>query len=80
MDPNGRPAQRQYLKTSDSANDWFHTISTAAMTEHRFLTEKGDVEQTVFSNGYSIQVNFSAETWTKGQIQVPARSYRILSA
>jgi hypothetical protein len=35
-------------------------VAEAAMTDHRFLTPERDVQQTVFSNGISITVNFGA--------------------
>jgi Family of unknown function (DUF5696) len=74
------PAQKLQQNKTLYVDEWFRTISTAAMTEHHFLTENSAVEETRFSNGRSIVVNFSGEPWSKGSLEVPARSYRILDA
>jgi hypothetical protein len=50
------------------------------MTEHRFLSEDAAVEETRFSNGRSIIVNFSRELWSKGNLEVPAQGYKIVDA
>jgi hypothetical protein len=69
--------QKESLKATTFADEWFRSISKAAMTEHRFLTPDFSVEQTTFSNGRSIIVNFSKEPWKQGEREVPAKSYRI---
>ena len=74
------PAQKQRPLKTLHVDEWFRTISTAAMTEHHFLTEDAAVEETRFSNGRSVIVNFSGEPWTKGNLDVPARGYMIVDA
>jgi hypothetical protein len=69
------PKQKQALKSTAYADDWFQSISSAAMIEHHFLTPDYGVEETIFSNGWSIIVNFSKETWRRGTQEVPAKSY-----
>jgi len=71
--------QKQNLKATYHADEWFRSISAAAMTEHKFLSGDAGVEQAWFSNGRSIIVNFASEPWSKDSVEVPARSYRILS-
>ncbi len=68
--------QKEGLKAVVYADEWFRSISTAAMTGHRFLTPDFTVEETTFSNGRSIIVNFSREAWKQGATEVPAKSYR----
>ncbi len=69
--------QKESLKATKYADEWFRSISTAAMTEHHFLTPDNSVEQTTFSNGRSITVNFSKEPWKQGAVEVAAKSYLI---
>jgi len=76
-DVPGWPKQKQDWKSTAYVDDWFRSISTAAMTEHHFLTPEFSVEQTVFSNGRSIIVNFSKEVWKHDSTEVEAKSYRI---
>lgn len=71
------PRQKQTFKSTAYADEWFRSISSAAMTEHHFLTRDFSVERTVFSNGHSITVNFSKETWKRGGEEVAARSYHL---
>ncbi len=71
------PKQKEGLKSSAYAEEWFASISTAAMTEHRFLAPDFSVEQTAFSNGRSIIVNFSKQVWKQGAVEVAANSYLV---
>jgi len=70
--------QKQGLKKTVHVDDWFRSVSTAAMTGHKFLSSDSVVEQTWFSNGHSIIVNFSGVPWKNDGVEVPPRSYRIL--
>ena len=69
--------QKQVLKSTSFADEWFRSISTTSMTEHHFLTPDFAVERSVFSNGRFITVNFSKDTWRRDGQEVPARSYRV---
>jgi hypothetical protein len=40
-------------------------VGYAEMTDHRFLTPDRDVQQTSFSNGTTVTVNFSSETYSQ---------------
>lgn len=71
------PKRKESLKKTTHADEWFRTISTTAMIEHRFLTPDFNVEQTVFSNGKSITVNFSKKPWEQDGIEVGSKSYLI---
>ena len=74
------PAQKQRPLNTLQVDEWFRTINTAAMTEHHFLTEDAAVEETRFSNGRSIIVNFSREPWSSGNLEVSAQGYKIVNA
>jgi hypothetical protein len=71
------PKQKETLKSTAYADEWFRSISMAAMTEHRYLAPDNSVEQTAFSNGRSIIVNFSKKTWKQGAAEVAAKSFAI---
>jgi hypothetical protein len=38
-------------------------VGYAQMTDHRFLTDDKDVQQTTFANGIKITVNFSEKAY-----------------
>ena len=51
-----------YLKIAEKTmyvDEWFQEISCEEMISHKYLTENGEVEETVFSSGKSIRVNFT---------------------
>jgi hypothetical protein len=69
--------ERKGLNGSAEADRWFRSISMAAMEEHHFLSEDGNLEQTVFSNGRSILVNFGDTDVQNGKSTIPPHSYLI---
>ena len=70
-------SEQKALGLSETADQWFRSVSTAAMEEHRFLSEDFQVEQTAFSNGRSIIVNFGPNSAQYGAHSIPAYGYRI---
>lgn len=68
-----RMAEKQHVDA------WFRQISTADMFDHRFLTSDFSLEQTFFSNGQSILVNFANEPQSYAGMHIPAHGYRILT-
>lgn len=58
-------------------DSWFRQISTAAMVNHRFLTQDNTLEETCFSNGQSMVVNFANEPQSYEDFTVPPHGYRI---
>jgi hypothetical protein len=69
------PAERKRLAAAKAADEWFRSISTAAMVEHNFLSEDHDLEQTAFSNGRSIIVNFGATGRHHHAHTIPAHGF-----
>ena len=57
---------------------WHKKIGMAEMVNHKYLTEKGDVEMTEWSTGDKIIVNFSTEDVTIKNVMIPAKGYKIL--
>jgi hypothetical protein len=57
---------------------WFPQISTADMRDHRFLGGDYSLEQTFFSNGKSIIVNFADHPQSHAGTDIPAHGYTIL--
>jgi hypothetical protein len=58
---------------------WFAKIAAAAMVNHRFLTADASLEETTFSNGYRVVVNFAEDRqeWEGGS--AAGHGYRIFS-
>ena len=78
-DPASWPDTKQMLTATRHVDEWFRRISTAAMTDHRFLTDDFQLEQTAFSNGCSIVVNFSSDPREYGGALIGPHGYRILN-
>jgi len=55
------PLAKVSFRKSQVVDDWFEKICDSEMLNHKYLSEDFQLEQTYFSNGYSIIVNFSAE-------------------
>ncbi|MGO9336978.1 MAG: DUF5696 domain-containing protein [Terracidiphilus sp.] len=73
----------QWPKLADHIRDtlfvdrWFSQIATAAMVDHRFLTNDCSLEMTSFSTGDSIVVNFSQEPLSHDGRTIPPHGYGI---
>jgi hypothetical protein len=65
------------IQQTQHVDAWFRSISTAAMVNHRFLTADASLEETSFSNGLRIIVNFAAEPQLCDGDAIPAFGYRI---
>jgi len=72
-------ATKQQLTATRHVDEWFRRVSTAAMTDHRFLTDDSQLEQTMFSNGCSIVVNFSSESREHEGVHIRPQGYEIVS-
>jgi len=58
-------------------DQWHARIGLDEMLSHRYLTEDNMTEETVFSSGAAIWVNFSAEPHTVEGRTVPGHGYLI---
>ena len=63
------------FRASLVVDNWHARVGTAAMTNHRYLTDDFQVEETEFSSGHSIIVNFAADVRTVNGVTVPAGGY-----
>ncbi len=56
---------------------WTRKVATAELTSHRFVTRDREVQESLFSNGLGVVVNFGQESYrlADGQV-IPGRSYR----
>jgi hypothetical protein len=70
--------QREAFRTTLPEDDWHRKVGMADMTDHRYLTEDGLVEQTEFSTGHSAIVNFAGESRTVEGRTVPAEGFLLL--
>ncbi|GCE22161.1 hypothetical protein KDK_59610 [Dictyobacter kobayashii] len=69
---------RQYISMPASLSQvyqWHSTVGMLEMTGHRYLTQARDVEETRFSNGAYIRVNFSDHPQTIERETIPAHDY-----
>jgi hypothetical protein len=55
------PAQRQAFAQTLHVDRWHARVGLAEMTDHRYLSDDGEVERTVFSSGQAITCNFAKE-------------------
>jgi len=67
------------FRNSFEVDAWHERVATAEMTNHKFLTEDYKVEQTEFSTGDSIIVNFSDKPVTIEGTTIQAQSYSIIT-
>ena len=67
----------ELFKSTFVVDEWHKKIALSEMTDHKFLTEDGKVEETTFAPGIRIIVNFSNETRTVNGIEVKANNYVI---
>lgn len=58
---------------------WIDQIGADDLIDHRYLSNDGNVEQTVFRSGTAITVNFGAEPQTVDGVDVPAYGYMVQS-
>ena len=70
--------RREQFKESLEVDAWHARIGLDEMTNHRYLTEDCLLEQTEFSSGVAVQVNFANEPRIHEGMTIPARSYHIL--
>lgn len=69
-------AELRHMSEQRQVDAWFRQIGTAAMVDHRFLSSDNTLEQTSFSTGHSITVNFSDEPQSHEGLEIPAYGYR----
>lgn len=79
LDVDHWPMAKQQIAATRHVDDWFRRVNTAAMIDHRFLTDDCQLEQTAFSNGWSIVVNFSSEAQEHNGIAVRPWDYKIVT-
>lgn len=78
-DAEGWPMAKQQLSATRHVDEWFHSVNTTAMIDHQFLTDDCELEQTVFSNGRSIVVNFSSGPKEHEGVRVRPHGYQLVS-
>ncbi len=68
----------EIFTSSFHVDEWHKKIGMAEMTNHKYLTEKGDVEMTEWSTGHKIIVNFGDVDVTVENVTVSAKGYKII--
>ncbi|MDX1994727.1 MAG: DUF5696 domain-containing protein [bacterium] len=66
------------IKKLTHVADWHRRIGLDEMLSHRYLSEDGQVEETVFSSGVAVRVNFAGEARTVEGKTLSAGQYQIL--
>lgn len=75
------PEVQLALKVALPVAELHRKIGKLEMTNHRFLSDDGNVQETAFSDGTRIIANFSGELRTvEGQEALPAESWRMASS
>jgi len=70
--------RREAFRRSFVVDAWHERVGRDEMTHHRYLDPAGRVEQTEFSSGASIIVNFGDEPWDHEGRPVAPKGYRML--
>lgn len=74
--PQNWPQCRDVFQQSGFVDDWHGQIGTAEMIGHRFLTADAMVEQTDWSTGHSVIVNFATDPREVNGAVLAPQSYR----
>jgi hypothetical protein len=73
-------AQRErILATDEFLKPIFAAVEFSKMTDHRFLSEDRLLQQSVFTNGATITVNFAESPREYGGTSIPALGYHLQS-
>ncbi len=72
------PEYRQAFADSLFVDDWHARIGTDEMVNHRYLSDDCLLEQSEWSSGVAVIVNFAEEDRTVDGVRVPANDYVIL--
>ena len=69
----------RYMKSYRDVCGWHETIGFDEMTEHRFLSSDRLVQETHFSSGWGVVVNFSQHSWRdpRGFVVPPEAFHRL---
>jgi hypothetical protein len=71
--------QARYLRTYHDVCGWHEKIGFDEMTDHRFLSEDRLVQETRYSSGQAVVVNFGSKIWDDPRgFQVPGSSFHQL--
>ncbi|HUX96997.1 MAG TPA: DUF5696 domain-containing protein [Bacteroidales bacterium] len=71
--------QEELFRSLSHVDEWHERIGTAEMTNHRFLSDDFEVEETTFSTGDRIICNFSGKHFNFEGKSIGAKSYLIVS-
>ena len=71
--------QEELFKSLSHVDEWHERIGTAEMTNHRFLSDDFNVEETSFSTGDRIICNFGARPFIFEGKEISAKNYLIFS-
>ena len=61
--PEWETVKDRYLQTYRNVCGWHEQIGFDEMTDHRFLSKDRLVQETRFSSGQAVVVNFGSEAW-----------------
>lgn len=75
--PEGWDALLSGIAATRPATAWHGRIALDEMLSHRYLTDDGQVEETVFSSGAAITINFADEPRTVDGLLIPGQGYVI---
>lgn len=61
--PDWNDVKKRYLQTYRDVCGWHEKIGFDEMIDHRFVTDDRQVQETRFSSGWTVVVNFGAAPW-----------------
>jgi hypothetical protein len=69
----------EIVRSYEQICDWHRAIALDELVDHQYLTDDRTVQQTAWSSGRSVVVNFGEEPFKLHGIDLAPRSYRIVS-
>jgi hypothetical protein len=76
MKEDSETVRKLYMRTFRDVCGWHEQIGFDEMTDHRFLSDDRLVQETRFSSGQAVVVNFGSEAWVDPRgFVVPGSSF-----
>jgi hypothetical protein len=76
--PESEAIFNKHEKNIRFVDEWHGKTALDEMVSHRYVTTGGEIEESVFSSGRAVRVNFTAEDITAEGMTIPGYGYVFL--
>ena len=81
LDDDFASVRDDYMRTCRDVCGWHEKIGFDEMIDHRFLTKNRLVQETRFSSGHTVVVNFGSAAWEDQRgFQVPSMAFHTFAS